>query len=72
MWEEKFIMRYNHWIKRENKAVEFFGANPEKVTDKLVQEYYKIVQELSKMIQEYRERTGEEMNHQEILEGFKI
>lgn len=72
MWEEKFIERYNHWIGRENKAVAYFEANPEKVTNKMINEYYKIVKELSKLMQEYRDKFGQEMNQEEILKGFKI
>lgn len=72
MWEEKFIERYNHWIGRENKAVAYFEANPEKVTDKMINEYYKIVKELSKLMQEYKNKFGQDMDQEEILKGFKI
>lgn len=70
----EFKQNYNKLLEREKKA-ELFLENP-KVTqadkDKWMPKFVEITEQLSKFMREYKQLTGQEMQDNEVLNGFKV
>lgn len=68
---EQLKKEYNTCISRINKAHQFFMDNPDKCDGKYLDEYQKLLKRCSELYKEYKVIAGENMDSENILEGFK-
>lgn len=72
--DKQFKVKYNHLIKRLNKADAYLEdkTKDDDLKLKWLEEFNKIIISISRMQKEYKEEFGEEMETELKFNGFKI
>ena len=72
MKKHDFMVKYNYWLKRYYKAVDYFNDLSVDDNEKLkyLDTFNTVVEEVSMLIKEFQPLFGREMTYKEIEEGF--
>lgn len=68
---KKLKLDYNYWLKRYEKAEEYFKTATIEQIEKNLELFNEVVRELSRLLTKYKVLTGREMTPLEEFEGFK-